>query len=186
MWSAPGSVPPAEVNGQVQLTSHITSRARKSVGSFSSHLLVFYICTVFLVMVPQNYHAATCPNCPNNFGHMSNQMSGSMPKLWCDLHTEFCSGEPGVGSLVQYIGTDEWPALSPGGAPRACRSCLCSRRHSQVGWPVPSHGGAPRAHRSCLCSRRQSQVGWPVPSHGGALNACRSCLKFMQPATESG
>ena len=38
--------------------------------------------TVILVLVPQNSHA-TCPNCQKNFGHMSTQMSGSMPQLWC-------------------------------------------------------------------------------------------------------
>ena len=37
--------------------------------------------TVILVLVPQNSHA-TCPNCQKKFGHMSAQMSGSMPQLW--------------------------------------------------------------------------------------------------------
>ena len=36
-------------------------------------------------------------------GQMSKKMSRSMPQLLCDLHSEVCFGEPGVGSLVHYI-----------------------------------------------------------------------------------
>ena len=45
--------------------------------------------TVILMMVPQNSHA-TCPNCQKNFGHMSIQMSGSMPQLWCVCRLQIC------------------------------------------------------------------------------------------------
>ena len=37
--------------------------------------------TVIWGLVPQNSHS-TCPNRPENLGHMSTQISGSMPQLW--------------------------------------------------------------------------------------------------------
>ena len=42
------------------------------------------------MLVPQKSHA-TCPNCQNNFGHMSTQMSGSMQQLWSVCRSQIYS-----------------------------------------------------------------------------------------------